>query len=141
MANSNALDFTSRPTVLVVDDSAENLSLMSSLLKGTYRLKVANSGEKALAYARSEPKPDIVLLDIMMPGMSGYEVLQALKADDATRYIPVIFLTARTDAEGLHAHAVPPRPNGHVETCAMEGSVARVPGPEFAALGIGEHPT
>jgi len=85
--------------VLVVDDSAENLSLMSSLLKGTYRLKVANSGEKALAYARSEPRPDLVLLDIMMPGMSGYEVLQALKADDATRYIPVIFLTAMSSAD------------------------------------------
>lgn len=99
MNNSNTLDFTSKPTILVVDDSAENLSLMSSLLKGTYRLKVANSGEKALAYARSDPRPDIVLLDIMMPGMSGYEVLQALKSDDATRYIPVIFLTAMSSAD------------------------------------------
>ncbi len=99
MANSNALDFTERATVLVVDDAAENLSLMSALLKGTYRLKVANSGEKALAYARAEPKPDIILLDIMMPGMSGYEVIQVLKSDAATRHIPVIFLTAMSTAE------------------------------------------
>jgi putative two-component system response regulator len=99
LANSNALDFTERATVLVVDDAAENLSLMSALLKGTYRLKVANSGEKALAYARAEPKPDIILLDIMMPGMSGYEVIQVLKSDAATRHIPVIFLTAMSTAE------------------------------------------
>ena len=97
--NSNALDFTDRATVLVVDDAAENLSLMSALLKGIYRLKVANSGEKALLYARAEPKPDIILLDIMMPGMSGYEVIRTLKSDVTTRHIPVIFLTAMSSAE------------------------------------------
>lgn len=97
--NSNSLDFTQRATVLVVDDSADNLSLMSALLKGTYRLKVANSGEKALVYARSEPRPDIILLDIMMPGMSGYDVLKLLKSDAEMRHIPVIFLTAMSTAE------------------------------------------
>lgn len=88
-----------RPTVLVVDDTPENLSLMSSLLKDDYKVKVANSGEKAIRIARSAPPPDLILLDIMMPGMDGYEVCRQLKADTATGNIPVMFITARTDME------------------------------------------
>src|SRR5450830_756679 len=84
-------------TVLVVDDLADNLSLMSSLLKDHYRVKVANQGEKGLRIAAQLPAPDLILLDIMMPGMDGYEVCRRLKADPATRDIPVIFLTARAD--------------------------------------------
>ncbi|QDL55187.1 two-component system response regulator [Rhodoferax aquaticus] len=99
LAHNNPLDFTDKATVLVVDDSTENLALMSSLLKGTYRLKVANSGDKALVYAKLDPQPDVILLDVMMPGMSGYEVIKKLKADPATRAIPVIFLTAMASAE------------------------------------------
>ena len=87
-------DFAERPTILVVDDSADNLTLMYGLLKGHYRVKVANTGAKALSYAREEAKPELILLDIMMPGLSGYEVLRELKANPATRNIPVIFLTA-----------------------------------------------
>lgn len=86
-----------RRTVLVVDDTPDNLSLMSSLLKDSYRVKVANAGERALAIARSEPQPDLVLLDVMMPVMDGYEVCRRLKADPVCRDIPVVFLTARTD--------------------------------------------
>ncbi|WP_028453793.1 response regulator [Chitinilyticum aquatile] len=88
-----------RPTILVVDDTPDNLSLMTGLLKDLYRVKAANNGEKALKIARSDPPPDLILLDIMMPGLSGYDVCQELKADPATRDIPVIFLTAMTATE------------------------------------------
>ena len=99
MTSSEPLDFTQKPTILVVDDTPANLALMSSLLKGHYRVKVANSGEKALELARMAPLPDLILLDIMMPGMSGYDVIKRLKADTATRHVPVVFLTAMSSTE------------------------------------------
>ena len=86
-------------TVLVVDDTPDNLSLMSGLLKDLYKVKVANNGEKALQIAASDTPPDLILLDIMMPGMDGYEVCTRLKADEKTRDIPVIFLTAKVEVE------------------------------------------
>jgi|SRR5688572_29972625 len=92
-------DRVDRPTVLVVDDTADNLTLLSGLLKDAYRVKVANGGEKALRAALGDDKPDLILLDIMMPEMSGYEVLARLKADAAARHIPVIFLTAMSEVE------------------------------------------
>jgi putative two-component system response regulator len=85
--------------VLIVDDTPENLTIMNGLLKDAHRTKVANGGERALKLAAAEPRPDLVLLDIMMPGMDGYEVCRRLKADAATRDIPVIFLTAKTQVE------------------------------------------
>ncbi len=88
-----------RPCVLVVDDVAENLSLMVGLLKPLYRVKVANSGARALELAQADPPPDLVLLDVMMPGMDGYEVCRRLKGDAATADIPVIFLTAKSEVE------------------------------------------
>jgi len=88
-----------KKTILVVDDTPDNLTLMAGLLKDEYRVKLANSGEKALAAVRGPSPPDIILLDIMMPGMSGYEVCEQLKADPETRRIPIIFLTAMTGAE------------------------------------------
>lgn len=80
-------------TLLVVDDAPENIQLLSGLLKSRYKVKAATSGEKALAIAGRVPAPDLILLDVMMPGMDGYEVCQRLKAEAATRSIPVIFLT------------------------------------------------
>jgi putative two-component system response regulator len=88
-----------RKTILVVDDTPDNLTLMAGLLKDEYRVKLANSGEKALAAVRGGTAPDLILLDIMMPGMSGYEVCANLKADPDTRHIPIIFLTAMTATE------------------------------------------
>jgi putative two-component system response regulator len=88
-----------KSTILVVDDSPDNLSLISGLLKDLYKLKVANNGEKAIKIAQAEKKPDLILLDVMMPGLSGYDVCQTLKSDPATRDIPIIFLTAMTGAE------------------------------------------
>jgi cyclic di-GMP phosphodiesterase len=96
-------------TILVVDDSPENLGVLAELLQPRYRVRVANSGEKALRIAASPPCPDLILLDVMMP-MDGYEVFSRLRADSATAAIPVIFITAmgRVDEElrGLEAGAV-----------------------------------
>jgi putative two-component system response regulator len=90
--------FSDRPTILVVDDTSDNLTLISSLLKDIYRVKVANNGEKALRFIQGGSQPDLILLDIMMPGLSGYDVIKELKANPQTREIPVIFLTAMTDS-------------------------------------------
>jgi len=90
---------TIKDTILVVDDTMNNLYLVASLLEDCYRIKVANSGQKGLRIASSASPPDLILLDIMMPEMDGYEVCQQLKANPATRDIPVIFLTAMNDAE------------------------------------------
>jgi putative two-component system response regulator len=99
-----------KPTILVVDDTPDNLSLMRELLKGDYQVQLANGGERALKLAALSPHPDLILLDIMMPGIDGYEVCQRLKADPATRNIPVVFLTAKTEVEdekkGLEIGAV-----------------------------------
>ena len=84
--------------VLIVDDTPTNVGVISGVLKGAYRTKVATNGEKALVLASAPEKPDLILLDVMMPGMDGYEVCRRLKANPVTRDIPVIFLTAKTDA-------------------------------------------
>ena len=106
----DGLDFTERATILVVDDTPDNLSLMSNLLMDRYRVKIANSGEKALKIAASDSPPDLILLDIMMPDMDGYEVCERLKHDPATAGIPVIFLTAKAELtdekKGLELGAV-----------------------------------
>ncbi len=88
-----------KPTILVVDDTPDNLTVMSGLLKDLYKVKVANSGDRALRIAASAAPPDLILLDIMMPGMDGYEVLRRLRADSQTRDIPIIFLTAKSEVE------------------------------------------
>jgi putative two-component system response regulator len=84
--------------ILVVDDTPDNLALMTALLKDEYRVQVANSGERALRLVQ-DGAPSLVLLDIMMPGMDGYEVCRRLKADPATESIPVIFLTAKSEVD------------------------------------------
>jgi putative two-component system response regulator len=86
-------------TLLVVDDVADNLILMNNLLNNNYKVKSASNGERALKIASADPQPDLILLDIMMPGMDGYEVCRRLKAEPATANIPVIFLTALSESE------------------------------------------
>ena len=92
-------DSASRPSILVVDDTPDNLTLMAELLSDSYKVRAANSGEKALKFLQGEHQPDLILLDIMMPGLSGYDVIREIKANPATRRIPVIFLTAMSAAE------------------------------------------
>ncbi len=88
-----------KPTILVVDDTPDNITLLCALLGGQYRNKVATNGPRALKIAQSDPPPDLILLDIMMPEMDGYEVCRQLKADPKTADIPVIFLTAKTQED------------------------------------------
>jgi len=98
-----------QPLILAVDDEASNLQLLRQILQDHYRLRFAKDGPRALELAREET-PDLVLLDVMMPGMSGYEVCAALKADPALAAVPVIFVTALNDTsdevEGFEAGAV-----------------------------------
>jgi serine phosphatase RsbU (regulator of sigma subunit) len=85
--------------ILIVDDTPTNIGVISGALKDSYKTKIATNGPKALALACAEEKPDLILLDVMMPEMDGYEVCTRLKADPSTREIPVIFLTGQTSAE------------------------------------------
>jgi signal transduction histidine kinase len=86
--------FSSKSTILVVDDTYSNLVLLSRFLSESYKVKIANSGEIALKIAQSDVQLDLILLDIMMPEMDGYEVCRILKANNRTKKIPIIFLTA-----------------------------------------------
>jgi len=88
-----------RKTVLLVDDAPANIQVVTSILKDIYKIRVATNGAKALALAKDTPLPDLVLLDVMMPQMDGYEVCTRLKADPETQDIPVIFLTGQTEIE------------------------------------------
>ena len=98
-----------KPSILIVDDAPANLSLMAGLLMAHYTVKALNAGSRVLALARQEA-PDLILLDVMMPDMDGYEVCRQLKADPLTCQIPVIFVTSKTDAgseqRGMAAGAV-----------------------------------
>ncbi|MBF0135218.1 MAG: hybrid sensor histidine kinase/response regulator [Magnetococcales bacterium] len=87
-----------RSTILVVDDERFNLDLLRDILSPTCDIMVATSGEQAIRRAASSPPPDLVLLDIQMPGMDGYRVLELLKADRATADIPVLFVTSMSEA-------------------------------------------
>jgi len=99
-----------KKVLLLVDDDADNLQVVHSILKDKYKMRVAMSGAKALDLARVEPVPDLILLDVMMPEMDGYEVCSRLKADQTTREIPVIFLTGKIEVadetRGFEAGAV-----------------------------------
>ena len=89
----------SKLKVLIVDDTPENIDVLGEILKPYYKCSVALDGEKALAIARSDSPPDLVFLDVMMPGMDGYEVCRRLKDGADTREIPVIFVTAKSEEQ------------------------------------------
>lgn len=92
-----------KATILIVDDNADNLDVLSGVLRPHYKVKAAISGVLALKIVADKNKPDIVLLDIMMPNMDGYEVCRHLKADPVTANIPVIFVTAKTETKDEQA--------------------------------------
>lgn len=89
---------TREATILIVDDTPANIDLLRLLLKQDYKLKVATSGKKALEIVKGNPKPDLILLDVLMPEMDGYQVCEALKSNTSTAEIPVIFVTAQNEA-------------------------------------------
>ncbi len=97
-------------TILIVDDTPQNLTVLGELLKPHYHIRAANSGERALRAAVTAPRPDLILLDVMMPEMDGHEVLRRLRDNVETRGIPVIFITAMVATEdeelGLELGAV-----------------------------------
>jgi putative two-component system response regulator len=95
----STMHFNTRPTVLIVDDVPDNLMLMNELLQDRYEIKLANNGRNALRVAGQAPHPDLILLDVMMPEMDGYAVCRELQRNPLTAEIPVIFLTARNQAE------------------------------------------
>ena len=84
------MDDGKRATVLIVDDTPENIALLASLLRQLYRTKAATDGQTALRIAASDDPPDLILLDVVMPGMDGYEVCRRLKAEGRTADIPVM---------------------------------------------------
>ncbi|MDT8445802.1 MAG: response regulator [bacterium] len=88
-----------KETILIVDDTPENIDVLKGILSPHFKIKAATNGEKALVIASGENPPDLVLLDIMMPGMDGYQVCQTLKSQPATAEIPVVFVTAMTEME------------------------------------------
>jgi len=96
-ANVPGIPVSARQTILVVDDSPENLLLMSHLFKDEYRVRVGNSGALALEMCQSNNPPDLVLLDIMMPGLDGFEVARRMREHPTSQTIPVIFVTAMTE--------------------------------------------
>ena len=97
-------------TVLVVDDAPENIEILRTILQPQYKVKAARTGERALKIARSTPQPDMILLDVIMPDMDGYEVCHKLKLDPETAEIPVVFVTAKNsdddETHGLKVGAV-----------------------------------
>ncbi len=96
--------------ILIVDDEPDNLHVLSNLLRANYRVKAAVTGRKAIEIAQEYPQPDLILLDVMMPEMNGYQVCEQLKSHPSTKKIPIIFITAKESAEdeqkGLEAGAV-----------------------------------
>jgi sigma-B regulation protein RsbU (phosphoserine phosphatase) len=88
-----------RKTLLLVDDAPANIQVANAILKDDYKVRIATSGPKALELVKAKPLPDLILLDVEMPEMDGYEVCRRLKIDPGTRDIPVIFLTGKTEAE------------------------------------------
>jgi len=96
-AFGDAAEASGKPTLLVVDDVADNLDVLVDLLSDAYQVRAANSGERALKILESGKTPDLILLDVMMPEMDGFEVCRRIKANPATADIPVIFLTAMSE--------------------------------------------
>ena len=85
--------------VLVIDDQPQNITVLNEILKSEYAISASTNGAKALSIAKSDNPPDLILLDVMMPGMDGFEVCKRLKADKKTKDIPVIFVTAKGEID------------------------------------------
>ena len=92
-------ELSKQQTILIVDDAKENINVLAELLKSKFKIRATTSGQKAIKIAFSDNPPDLILLDVMMPEMDGYEVCKILKASSQTRNIPIIFITGKTSEE------------------------------------------
>lgn len=92
-------DLSKQQTILIVDDAKTNINILAELLKPDFRIRAATNGEKALEIAFSVNPPDLILLDVLMPGIDGYEVCKRMKASSQTKNIPVIFITGKVTEE------------------------------------------
>jgi diguanylate cyclase (GGDEF)-like protein len=90
---------SSQPIILIVDDTKSNMMILAACLKDDYQIKTAINGQECLNIAKKSPKPDLILLDIEMPGINGYEACEQLKKDSYTADIPIIFITAKHDVK------------------------------------------
>jgi putative two-component system response regulator len=99
VSNVPGAETPERSTILIVDDTPQNLTVLGELLQPLYRVRAANSGERALRMVRTVPRPDLILLDVMMPEIDGHDVLRRLRDDPSTRDIPVLFVTAMDAVE------------------------------------------
>jgi putative two-component system response regulator len=131
----------SKPVILVADDTPANIDVLLGLLERKYRLKVATNGERALKLAQSPPTPELILLDIMMPKMDGFEVCRRLKQEEDTRDIPVIFISALDDtsdkvaafgaggvdyvAKPFHGEEVVARVSTHIELHQLRAALTK----------------
>ena len=88
-------------TILIIDDASESLSILSELLQPTYRVLATTSGTAGLRIASNQPKPDLILLDVMMPDMDGFEVITHLRNDPDTQDIPCLLYTSPSPRDGL----------------------------------------
>ncbi len=95
----------SKKKILIVDDEPQNLHVLMEIIKEDYAVVAATNGEKALELAAKDPAPNLIFLDILMPGMDGFEVLAKLKSNDATKDIPVIFVSAEDKAHAMPEEA------------------------------------
>ncbi len=120
-----------RSTILVVDDAPENIRVLTTILGPGYRVKAATSGEKALQMCGTDPLPDLVLLDVLMPGTDGWEVCRRLKAEARTSGVPVVFVTGTADdadrsrAAALGAAALLLKPLDPAEVLARVAALVR----------------
>jgi len=97
-------------TILVVDDEPTNIAVLNAMLRNNYKVKAALNGEDAIKIASSHPQPDLILLDVVMEDIDGFEVCESLKANKNTRHIPVVFVTAliesKSDKRGIELGAI-----------------------------------
>ena len=100
-----------KPLVLIVDDVPTNIQILAEALKADYRIRIASRGEDALRLAQLEPQPDLVLLDIMLPGISGFEILEQIRKNTDTTLLPVVIFSNRDGADDK-ARAKSLGPNG-----------------------------
>ena len=121
-----------RSVVLIVDDAVENIAVLGAALRAEYEVQFATSGEQAIELATAAPGPDIILLDVVMPGMDGFTVCRTLKEDERTRFIPIVIMTSLDDARRSREGASRRAPTTSSRSRWTSGSSAPASAPRCA---------